>query len=145
MADERIPHLIQTPAAVRFLSCEPLLGPINLHRALCTHFNPDRPEQQFSSWCTPSNTVGWVIVGGESAQGSKCRICDVRWISSIVEDCQAAKVPVFVKQVGSRPYKSADEFTLHIHGRKDSKGGDPAEWPEDLRVRQFPRAMEAVS
>jgi protein gp37 len=119
-ADERIPHLLQTPAAVRFLSVEPLLGPVDL----------DAPGYD------------WVIVGGESGPGA--RPCDVAWIRSIVEQCKAAGVPAFVKQMGARLIE-ADGCGMHRlpDGRyriplRDPKGGDPAEWPEDLRVRQFP-------
>jgi protein gp37 len=68
--------------------------------------------------------VGWVIVGGESGQNA--RACEVAWVRSIRDQCRAAGVPVFVKQLGTSPY-----FL-------DSHGGDPEEWEEDLRVREFP-------
>lgn len=124
-ADLRIPDLLRTPAAVRFLSCEPLLGPLWLERWL--------------------DELDWVIVGGESAQGNRLRWCNVEWIRSIVEQCQAAKVPVFVKQLGSGCYTGEDEGTHYLLPLKDRKGGDPDEWPEDLRVRQFPRLAELKS
>ncbi len=124
-ADERIPLLLQTPAAVRFLSCEPLLEGLDLakHR--------------------PGANQLWVIVGGESGPGA--RPCDVRWVRSIVRQCQEADVPVFVKQlgpwlrtVGEQP--AGPGFTPWISDIKlrDKKGGDPAEWPMDLRVREYP-------
>lgn len=85
-ADERIPHLLQTPAAVRFLSCEPLLGPVDL-----------RP-----SWLNPTrqnnNPISWVIVGGES--GPKARPMHPDWARSLRDQCQAANVPFFFKQWG---------------------------------------------
>lgn len=77
-ADERIPHLLKCPAAVRFLSCEPLIGPLdNL----------------------PLDGIHWVIVGGETGPGA--RVCNVGWVGSIVAQCRKAGVPVFVKQLGS--------------------------------------------
>jgi protein gp37 len=132
-ADERIPILLQTPAAHRFVSAEPLLEPIDLSIYLASGF--DEPPH--------NDILSWVIVGGES--GVAARPCDVAWVRSIVSQCQAADVPAFVKQVGARPIgflpEARDFPTALINVGfwiKDSKGGDPAEWPEDLRVRQMP-------
>jgi protein gp37 len=71
-----------------------------------------------------------VIVGGES--GANARPCDLAWIRSIIQQCRTAAVPVFVKQLGSGSWKGGP------NGYRDSKGGDPEEWPGDLRVREFP-------
>jgi len=144
-ADERIPHLLRCPAAVRFLSVEPMIGPVELFdvdgsvaRAM-QRLNPR--EMMF-----PADVVDWVIVGGES--GSKARRCDVEWIRSIVQQCKAAGVACFVKQVGSKPHgfgqwnhPDNEGRGVNIEGRRlsDRKGGDPSEWPEDLRVREMPR------
>jgi protein gp37 len=76
-AEERIGRLRQTPAAVRFLSCEPLLGPLD--------------DLDLTG-------IGWVIVGGES--GRRARRMQLAWARSIVERCQSAGVAVFVKQLG---------------------------------------------
>lgn len=125
-ADERIPHLLATPAAVRFLSCEPLLGPVHI-RGFGTQFDD-----------TPRTDSGfWVIVGGES--GPDARPMNLEWARSLVAQCKAANVACFVKQMGARPYHQ----TPDMHGPqdlflRDKKGGDPVEWPEDLRVREFP-------
>jgi protein gp37 len=134
-ADERIPHL-RCPAAVRFLSVEPLLGPVDL-TAL---------RRRDGSWMRPLdgrfNTIDWVIVGGESGPGS--RPCNVAWISSIVSQCKAAGVACFVKQLGSqvRQYSDLGYWPVRVEGDRprltDPKGGDPTEWPEFLRVREFP-------
>jgi protein gp37 len=79
-ADERIPILLQTPAAVRFVSAEPLLGPVVLDdRFLQARFNNP-----------------WLIVGCESGPGA--RPCDPAWVRSIIGQCREARVPVFVKQ-----------------------------------------------
>ncbi len=84
-ADERIPVLLETPAAVRWLSCEPLLGPIDI-----------------TLWL--GNGIDWVVVGGES--GREHRVMDPAWLESIVDQCQANATPVFVKQdSGSRQGK----------------------------------------
>jgi protein gp37 len=162
-ADERIPLLLQTPAAVRFISAEPLLGPINLHAALCAHANAAHPEHRFSNWCSPKRLLHWVIVGGESGPGA--RACNVDDVHAIVDQCRAATVPVFVKQLGARPwvdnnpsenrvsmpYRTPEERAaavrtlgeyfenIKVWKLRDRKGGDMSEWPEDLRVREFPR------
>lgn len=166
-ADERIPLLLQTPAAVRFVSAEPLLGPINLRYMACRedwHVDAlDTPD--------PSCRLHWVIVGGESGPGA--RACNVRWVRSVVRQCQQSDTPAFVKQLGAfvvdrndagfcgdEPHHwpeviAAEDRVEHdldgtrdgyqgapvrIHLR-DKKGGDPSEWPEDLRVREWPGAM----
>jgi protein gp37 len=115
-ADERIPALCAVPAAVRFLSCEPLLEPLDLSHWLAT------------------GGVHWVIVGGESAQGGRpARPFELGWCEEVVNQCRDAGVPCFVKQMGSRPL--TDGLGLRL---KDRHGGDEAEWPEWLRVRQLP-------
>lgn len=131
-ADERIPDLLATPAAVRFLSCEPLLGPINITG------DPDGLVWPWAEARAEGHGIDWVIVGGES--GPHARPCNVEWIRDIVGQCQAAGVPVFVKQLGSRPYQGLDNggFEIKLRSRH---GSDPDEWPEDLRVREFPEVV----
>lgn len=130
-ADERVPILLEIPARVRFLSCEPLLGPVQLCRGC-----PGCPDD--CGWTPGSNGHGihWVIAGGES--GPRARPCDVEWIRSIANQCAEADVPVFVKQLGARPFFGPNPLVAAMH---DRKGGDPDEWPADLRVRQFPQAL----
>ena len=134
-ADERIPILLQVPAALRFLSCEPLLGPINLD------LNQEYPDED-GCYQDARHGLHWTIIGGESGPGA--RPCDVDWIRSIVRQCQAAGVKVFCKQLGAKPVWnhivpgcSVREFLepLALH---DRKGGDITEFPDDLKVRQFP-------
>lgn len=159
-ADERIPHLLRTPAAVRFLSCEPLLSPIEFSGVT----NRSDAVEQLGRRALDG--LHWVIVGGESGPGA--RPCDVAWIRSLVEQCQAAGVPCFTKQLGTVVWDRNDagfdaewndgegwpepaEVEHDIRGfreeyqgapvrvhLRDRKGGDPEEWPEDLRVRDFP-------
>lgn len=111
----RIDELRETPAAVRFLSVEPLLEDIGT---------------------LDLRGVGWVIVGGESGPGA--RPFDVAWARSIVRQCQSANVPVFVKQLGAHVIQGGERRI-----KKDKKGGDPVEWPEDLRIRQMPTAVQS--
>lgn len=156
-ADERIPDLIATPAAVRFVSAEPLLGPIDLHQYVSHFCGCGIPGDACDGWksregcpCAPKR-LDWCIAGGESGHGA--RPCDVAWIRSIVEQCRTAEVPCFVKQLGANVehfgryapqpvrYDRVDPYgCAHLHRirLRDRKGADPSEWPAELRVRQFP-------
>ena len=146
-ADERISLLLQTPAAVRFLSCEPLIGPLDLSRVVLKKSNPPKPNLSFDALCgwyggaepVCRTRIDWVIAGGESGPGA--RPCDVAWIRSLVQQCQDAAVPCFVKQLGALPVDSQGESIGEVIQLRvnDRKGGDPSEWPEDLRVQEFPR------
>ena len=152
-ANERIPLLLQTPAAVRFISAEPLLGPLDLEDLVMPgdEWHVDalacdvdvRDDEPFEG-----AILNWVIVGGESGHGA--RPCDVAWVRAIVRQCQAAAVPVFVKQLGANPIwrlgngQQANSGAVPAESRRcagmvNAKGGEPSEWPEDLRVREFPR------
>lgn len=197
--DERVPHLLRCPAVIRFLSLEPLLGPIRLSWLLdgvaceecadwgevggepCPRHHGEEYEardyalEQAAFALRPTGAgmpvptaglIHWIICGGES--GPQSRPCDVDSIRGIVEECKASGTPCFVKQLGSRPVRrdSAGE-SVKARGDDDRaadhewpegtrfstrpgepngrsvllpnrKGGDPAEWPEDLRVREFP-------
>jgi protein gp37 len=110
-ADERIPHLLAAPAAVRFLSCEPLLSAVDLSCYLAR--------------------LDWVIAGGESGPGARPFLLE--WAESLRDQCAAAAVAFFLKQVGRSPQYRGEAVVT-----SDGKGGDPDEWPEGLRVRQFP-------
>lgn len=97
-ANERIPWLLRTPAAVRFLSCEPLLGSIDLDMVW-----PGGMPYPMDGPYVP--TIHWVIVGGES--GPKARPMNPEWARSIRDQCQAANVPFFFKQWGGKNKKTA--------------------------------------
>ncbi len=98
-ADERIPYLLAIPAAVRFLSCEPLLGPINLERP--PHgAQPDPQSGVYPAWY--SQQIDWVIAGGES--GPKARPMHPDWARSLRDQCVAAGVAFHFKQWGGRTH-----------------------------------------
>jgi len=139
----RVDILREPPAAVRFLSIEPLLenmGELDL------------------------TGIDLIIFGGES--GPDARPCDLAWIRDGVRQCKAAGVSAFVKQAGANVIDRNDHFgggpgdwpddtdhgpserfqgaTVRVYLR-DSHGGDWSEWPEDLRVREMPRVQEPAS
>jgi len=91
-ADERIPHLLKVPARVRFLSCEPLLGPVDLGIAA------DPLYGVLSSLTETGPGIHWIIVGGES--GANARPMHPDWARSLRDQAQAAGVPFFFKQHG---------------------------------------------
>jgi len=128
-ADERVPLLLQTPAALRFVSVEPMLGPVDIGEYLKT-IRWMNSESPMDGW------LNWVIVGGES--GSGARPCRLKWVRSVVEQCKAAGVPCFVKQLGARPVGYFQEGQEHEWIPSSRACSLPAEWPEDLRVREMP-------
>lgn len=146
-ADDRIPHLLRCPAAVRFLSCEPLLGPMDLVKmqdvaGMCA--NP-LTGKHHGDYEYDGNGIQWVIVGGESGPGA--RPFNIQWARSIIAQCRAAGVACFVKQLGAKPYDDDGEMSFFPEGCErllDRKGGDPSEWPADLRIREMPDQMEVA-
>lgn len=108
-ADARVPRLLDLPGAVRWVSQEPQIGPVEY-----------RPE-----WLTG---LDWIVIGGESGPGA--RLFDAAWARRTIEQCRESGTAAFVKQLGARPAGAV--------GIRDSKGGDPEEWPVDLRVREWP-------
>lgn len=136
-ADERIPALLKIPTAQRGLSCEPLLGPVDIGAAV--------RKAGFDLGCNAGRkphdgSLEWVIVGGESGPGA--RACATDWIRSIGFQCDAAGVPVFVKQIGRNPEWNDAEMEARFYERlSNPKGGNITEWPEDLRVREFPKVV----
>lgn len=169
-ANERIPQLLRVPAAVRFLSCEPLLEAVDLDAAGAWGIDGDTVER-----------IDWVIIGGESGGGA--RRFDVAWARSLVKQCRVAGVAPFVKQLGANVIDRNDagfeaendvvdddrfpelrglptdpiawptprRIEDNIDGYRDEyqgapvrihlvdrAGGDMAEWPLGLRVREFP-------
>lgn len=126
-ANRDIPKLQQADAAVRGISYEPGLGHIDF-----SMFIPYAPNNM-------NGVIDWVIVGGESGHGA--RPFNIEWARSVIAQCKPAGVAVFVKQMGARPHGlfRGVPLGLPLH---DRKGGNPAEWPPDLRVRGFPAMAE---
>lgn len=155
-ADERIPLLLATPAAVRFLSMEPLLGAVDISRWLnpvgvhcsdtCTdtrYVKYDEIDARYpkasdeliplcpkcggvATWTSYDDGIDWVIVGGESGHGARPMHPD--WVRSLRDQCVAAAVPIFVKQLSGDNGKAIKDISM---------------FPEDLRIREFPTNTEA--
>jgi protein gp37 len=106
--------IFDIPARIHFLSCEPMLRPMD-----------EKHAARFS----------WIIFGGESDPSGNARPCDLRWIRRGLDFCADNGIPAFVKQLGANPigYNGTAPYAV-----EDSHGGDMSEWPEDLRVRDFP-------
>jgi len=147
--DERVPWLLRIPALVRFVSAEPLLEDIDIHLDDCL-----LEEDHYETY----ERLQWVIIGGES--GPLARPCNVEWIRSLRDQCVAAGIAMHIKQLGRVPVIASargqgpedlwplgtsfgnSTHDVSLNGRvallRDHKGSDPSEWPEDLRVRQWP-------
>jgi protein gp37 len=161
-ADERIPHVLRIPAAVRFLSCEPLIGPVDLGRWVraggeLLDWTPDgdAPPGDYNpvlrQWETRPDDGGiaWVIVGGESGHGA--RPMHPQWARSLRDQCQAAGVAFFMKQWGAwAPYDGEwidAGMTVYPDGAAMQRIGkvaagrllDGREWSDVPTLRQEPR------
>lgn len=114
-ADERIPLLLQTPAAVRWISAEPLLGPINLSHITeptCFYFNALSKKEGIAFRATG---LDWVVCGGESGPGA--RPCHPQWVRSLRDQCQGAGVPFFFKQWGNWVPDWGGDHLLYADGK----------------------------
>jgi protein gp37 len=162
-ADRNVPELLKCRdlCAKLFLSIEPLIGPVDLTRldnGGGERYDALRGEVRTVGGnkfrASDADPIDWVIVGGES--GPNARPCNIEWVRAIVRQCRAAGVPVFVKQLGRKVYDNdgvarcgwpgLTQFQHHNGDAddecqvilRDPKGGDPFEWPEDVRVREVP-------
>ncbi len=155
VCSSRVGELIGTPAAVRWVSAEPLLGPIDLRRIQVGDRQFDALAGRWEG-CHPEvgePHINWVVAGGESGKGA--RICVASWIQALVGDCQRSGVGVFVKQLGENVHEGASlrmeplqwppgtryearEARITKRVKLTGKGKDMAEWPEALRVRGWP-------
>ena len=141
-ANERIPLLLQTPAAVRFLSVEPLLESIDFQDVsilMIEEIMFRKPEDSFrekvlsmGSWedfnCL--EMLNQIIVGGES--GSNARSFHLEWARSLIDQCREAGTKVFMKQTGSNAFYEGQPYKT-----KSRAGTDPMEWPEWARIQEF--------
>lgn len=126
----RFGHLVNVKSKTRFLSLEPLHGPVSFH--FCGRGGPLYvTDDNVEIWWR--DLIHWVIIGGESGNETgkyRYRPCELVWILTIITDCELAKIPVFVKQLGTHLAKK-----LQL---KDRHGGNIDEWPDTLKIRQFP-------
>jgi protein gp37 len=120
-ADERIPILLQIPAAVRFVSIEPMLGPVDFTNYLpYTYEMPDEWGNPTGDYYTQPG-VDWVICGGETGPGARPMHPD--WVRSLRDQCQAAGVPFFFKQHG--------EWLHETQGIDFHEGHKYYVWPDE--------------
>jgi protein gp37 len=163
-ANKRLPYLmLLKQAAMRFVSYEPALGPVNFRRLPAGFAEPGAGasclrevyplEGMFaipdSDWNV--GRIDWIIVGGESSQaGTQGRPFHLEWARSVLEQRQGTGCAVFVKQMGSYAVDSfhpqydptAESLNLKLP-LQDKKGGDPDEWGDPgIRIREYPKAME---
>jgi len=134
-ADERIPDLLATPAAVRFVSAEPLLGPINFTKIACSfgtkHVSRHNALIGINGLPTVNHRhkLDWIIVGGESGPGARPMHPD--WARSIRDQCNAAGVAFFFKQWGQHAPNGAGHFSMISVGKKAAgRLLDGREWNE---------------
>lgn len=134
-ADERIPWLLKTPAAVRFLSIEPLLSPVDLHRIKDPKMSGitfDALSKKGGIALLDGHGIDWVIVGGES--GPDARPMHPDWARSIRDQCVAAGVPFFFKQWGNwAPMPRVDEKTWSLTtsiAHPGPKNPETYTWPD---------------
>lgn len=146
-ANERIPWLLKTPAIVRWVSYEPALASVDFRNinhdnlvgidSLTGDHGVLRPFAGRSD-----RKLNWVVVGGESGPGA--RPFDAQWARDTIAQCKAASVSCFVKQLGTKPFDTFLDKPFHLI-KTDRKGGDWSEWPQDLRVREYPQTAAVAA
>jgi len=148
-ANAMLPELLKCRdlSPVLFTSYEPALGPVDFTMIRdpnrfpgCAYFDVLRGrmihEDDGNRW-TKEPHLDQVIVGGES--GPNARPYELDWPRQTIKQCAESGIACFHKQLGSFAWRKSDGGGMNVYfPTRDKKGGDPAEWPEDLRVRQFP-------
>ncbi|MBU2773369.1 phage Gp37/Gp68 family protein [Acidithiobacillus ferrooxidans] len=180
-ADERIPLLLQTPAAVRWVSAEPLLNFIDLERvawpnkcghrvdvlrggywnkANCIAWGPSADLNEakggFTNHSDFPSTLDWVVCGGESGM-KNARPMHAEWARKLHDDCAASGVSFYMKQLGAAFVDEKngiagaglqvdhDVACMVSRRLRDRTGANMDEWPEDLRVRKWPKEASDAS
>ena len=145
---EDVYYLLKTPAKIRFLSCEPVLEDIDLSEwlseficaGICDGCGKEKSQlygvdaypvcgAAICDQCAPR--LHWVILGGES--GTNARTTYLEHLRSLLNQCQKANIPPFIKQLGAKPILNNQPYKI-----SDKKGGILSEFPEDLQIREFP-------
>ncbi|NEO85501.1 MAG: phage Gp37/Gp68 family protein [Spirulina sp. SIO3F2] len=136
--NERIPLLLQTPAVIRFLSCEPLLEKIDIESIQGALWLYD--DEYGTGQRIKANGIDQVIIGGES--GPRAKPCHVEWLQDLVAQCRDAGVAVFVKQLGSNVWHQGQRVKL-VSDRKGSSSETLERF--GLNIREFPGQVEAIA
>ena len=152
--EERWQYLARVPAAVRWISLEPLLGPVDLHQQItrfcgCPQAAAPDPCDDWKAGdaCQfEPPRAHWIVAGGES--GPRARPSNVQWYRSIRRQCHEADVPFHMKQLGACPVRTHNgkrqmEVTATRYPITDSKGAVMKDWPPDLRIREWPEVGNA--
>ena len=141
-ADRRIPELLRVPAAVRGVIASPLVGPLDLSRWIRPVVrHPSRmiaAALESGASKEGGSRLGWVVVGGEGGLNADyARPCYLEWVRDLVEQCQHAETACFVTRLGANVWHEVDGMGDQLRFQ-DTSGAAMAEWPEDVRVREFP-------
>ena len=147
-----VPHLVKCPAVVHGVSLEPLLEEMDCLYPWCSVCGSD-PFVYGGGECMHGvkwqPQVDWVIVGGESGARDKVRPCNLAWIRSLRDQCGAAGVAFYLKQLGSSPticdgiHPNVQISVRRILDLHSPKGSDPSEWPPDLQpCRAWPEVTQ---
>jgi protein gp37 len=144
-ADEKIPILLQIPAAHRFVNLEPMLEGINIEKALCNCPWPEDAMRTRHLLSCPGDVrrpgilkrwpLDWALLGCESGPGR--RPMELKWARDIAEQCKAARIPLWVKQIEVTKFKNPARPGMPER-TKTKVSKDIHDWPEDLRIRQWP-------
>ena len=151
-ANDRIPHLLQTQAAVRFVSCEPLLGAIDFYDIVVDGQYYQTLKGFGNITPTSGTKIDWVIVGGES--GKDARPMHPDWARSIRDQCASAGVPFFFKQWGewmphkfataSPKYRNIGQFSDYQHGFVEGEMTNE-EWLPNRNIQNMIKVGKAHS
>jgi protein gp37 len=144
-ADRRVPMLRRLPAEVHWVSQEPQLGPVT-YRPDTFEWKPLSPGPDDDGKLLPP--IRWIVIGGESGPGA--RPFDLQWARQTIKETEGSMCSVFVKQLGAKAVDSNTggnsamrqagwQPTTEAVELEHRKGGEITEWPEDLRVRDWPR------
>lgn len=130
----RVEKLLDTPAKVRGVSYEPALEFVDFTEYLERDYDAMWKDEDTRKVCGGEilrDRIDWIICGGES--GDNARPFQLGWARQTIRDCKAHDVACFVKQLGATPMSDNEHVFL-----RHEKGGDPEQWPEDLRVQEYP-------
>lgn len=135
-ADQRIPVLLELPAAIRWVSYEPALGPVNFDLLSCEDGESYQSSFRLSD---DEDGIDWIVVGGES--GREAREFHLSWARDTIRQARESSCAVFVKQLGAVAYETRNMpgGMSRLLDLDHPKGGSIDEWPKDLRVREYPK------